>query len=75
MLMTEAQKLQADDIINVRIDVTKTRTANQVRSGEAKGAPVRTVITTTYDYTATALAIKYTNAVIMEVPQPPNRQE
>jgi hypothetical protein len=56
MLMMEAQKMGADDIINVRIDVNKVEefiTDN----------PFAVVTKTTYNYTATALAIKYTTAV------------
>ena len=50
MLMREAQKLGADDVINIRTDI------NRVVDFAADGRPVRT----TYNYTATALAIKYT---------------
>ena len=49
MLMLEAQKLGADDVINVRIDV------NHVENFFAIGE----LISTTYNYTASALAIKY----------------
>ena len=52
MLMLEAQKLDADDVINVRIDV------NPVEGFSATGE----LISTTYNYTASALAIKYTAA-------------
>jgi len=50
MLMLEAQKLGADDIINIRIDI------NEVKDFSADGKPFKT----TFNYTATALAIKYT---------------
>ena len=53
MLMLEAQKLGAHDVINIRIDVNQKEefTLNEKR------------IKTIYDYTATALAIKYTTAL------------
>jgi hypothetical protein len=44
--MKEAKKLDADDIINVRVDVK--RTINETN--------------TVFDYTGTALAIKYTTS-------------
>ena len=53
MLMLEAQKLGADDIINIRIDV------NEKVDFDSSGNPIRT----TLNYTANALAIKYTTAV------------
>jgi len=46
MLMNEAKKLNADDVINVRIDVKRVSNGNE----------------TVFVYTATALAIKYTTA-------------
>lgn len=54
-LMQEAAKLEADDIINVRIDVNFNyyRTAFDWVSGWTR----------TYTYTGTALAIKYTDKV------------
>ena len=54
-LFAEAAKLKADDIINVRIDV-KTEERTTVFDWLIGS-------TTTYTYTGTALAIKYTNAV------------
>ena len=53
MLLLEAQKIGAHDVINVRIDVNQKEefTSDAVR------------IRTTYDYTATTLAIKYTTAL------------
>jgi uncharacterized protein YbjQ (UPF0145 family) len=61
MLMKKAQKLGADDIINVRIDVrTNVRTEQQEKPNSVY---TRTVYTTIYNYTATALAISYTQAV------------
>ena len=52
-LMQEAAKLEADDIINVRIDMNSNYT---------KGAfDWLTGWTRTYSYTGTALAIKYTD--------------
>jgi hypothetical protein len=56
MFMVEAQKLGADDVINIRIDV------NQKIDFNLRGIPIRT----TFDYTATALAIKYTTALAGE---------
>ena len=50
-LMQEAAKLEADDIINVRIDMN----TNYKTGGFFRGW------TRTYNYTATALAIKYTD--------------
>jgi hypothetical protein len=53
MLMQEAQKAGADDVINIRIDI------DQKEEFAFEGTvPVRV----TYNYTASALAIKYTNA-------------
>jgi uncharacterized protein YbjQ (UPF0145 family) len=54
MLMLEARRLNADDVINVRIDI------NQVE--ETVGFNVIKTI----NYTATALAIRYTTAVVVE---------
>jgi len=53
MLMREAQRLNADDVINVRLDV------NEKVDFDLKGHPIRT----TYNYTASALAIKYAAAI------------
>jgi len=53
MLLREAQKLGADDVINIRIDV------NEILEFDLLGTP-RTI----YNYTATALAIKYTAAIV-----------
>ena len=52
MLMLEAKKIGADDVLNVRIDV------NQKENFSANGERIGT----TFNYTATALAIKYTAA-------------
>jgi hypothetical protein len=46
MLMKEAKKLDADDIINVRVDVKRTINVDHV----------------VFDYTGIALAIKYTTS-------------
>jgi len=51
MLMTEAKKLGASDVINIKIDVNKI---DDIENYVAR---------TTYNYTASALAIKYTNAI------------
>jgi len=56
MLMKEAQKLGADDVINIRIDV------NEQVEFNLNGLPFKTI----YNYTASALAIKYTGAVVTE---------
>jgi len=55
MLMREAQKLGADDVINVRIDVD----VKEFRTGYRLDY-------VTYEYTATALAIKYGEAKYSE---------
>jgi hypothetical protein len=59
MLLLEAQKLDADDVINIRIDV------NQVDEvvADSSSSTGASVTKTTYNYTATALAIKYTTVV------------
>ena len=58
-LMQEAAKLEADDIINIRVDTTADFTRK-------KG----TLWTRTYDYTGTALAIKYTGKLDTDVSDP-----
>ncbi|MCL2443724.1 MAG: hypothetical protein FWD13_09735 [Treponema sp.] len=76
MLMREAQKLNADDIINLKIDeihnIIITEEVKIVPTREFDGAGgyrtvdrerVVQVVTRTIDYKANALAIKYTNAV------------
>ena len=55
MLMLEAQKLGAEDVINIKIDVNPIREIFHENSFN--------VSRTIYNYTATALAIKYTNAL------------
>ena len=57
-LMQEAAKLEADDIINIRIDMN----TNYSKSSSAW----LTGWTKTYTYTATALAIKYTEKLQTE---------
>lgn len=56
MLMREADKLGADDIINIRIDVNQKEEIQKDSYSTEK-----TIIT--YTYTATGLAIKYTDAI------------
>lgn len=56
MLMLEAQKLNADDILNIRIDVNQIQEVLESSFGT-------TITRTTYNYTATALAIRYTTVV------------
>ena len=61
-LMQEAAKLEADDIINVRIDINSNYT---------KGFfDFITGWTRVYSYTGTALAIKYTNMLNTETGDP-----
>jgi hypothetical protein len=59
MLMIEAKKIGADDIINIKIDVNKIEE-------KIKGNNGNIVTKITYNYTASALAIKYTSAIIIE---------
>jgi len=59
MIMMEAKKLDANDVINVKIDV------NQVEE-IVKGKDGFEITKTTYNYTATGLAIKYTRAITSE---------
>jgi uncharacterized protein YbjQ (UPF0145 family) len=61
-LMQEAAKLESDDIINVRIDINTSysKTAFDWLTGWTR----------TYSYTGTALAIKYTEKVDIEVADP-----
>jgi uncharacterized protein YbjQ (UPF0145 family) len=56
MLMLEAQKLRADDIINLRVDVQQKEEFSDTGKLEK----------ITYNYTGTALAIKYTKGIIPE---------
>jgi hypothetical protein len=51
MLMLEAQRLNADDVINIRIDVNQVIETIVDNRGP--------ITKTTYNYTATALAIRY----------------
>jgi hypothetical protein len=57
MLMREAIKLGADDVINIKIDVNEIQEVVLSANGGSK------VMKTTYNYTANALAIKYTDAI------------
>jgi len=57
MLLLEAQKLGADDIINIRLDVNRVEEVFRENNG-------RRSTRTTYNYTASALAIKYTTAIL-----------
>lgn len=71
-LMEEAVKLGADDIINVRIDKTEFGTAEDSYkkdpvTGDEKFAK-RSYTSKTVIYKATAIAIKYTNAIIGNAP-------
>jgi uncharacterized protein YbjQ (UPF0145 family) len=57
MFMREAARLGADDVINIKIDV------KQVRVTEGTGYSRKTI--TTFMYTGTGLAIKYTDAIVI----------
>ncbi|MDR2924089.1 MAG: hypothetical protein LBU85_12220 [Treponema sp.] len=61
-LMQEAAKLEADDIINVRIDINSNYTQSAF--------DFITGWTRTFTYTGTALAIKYTNMLDTETGDP-----
>jgi len=61
-LMQEAAKLEADDIINVRIDINSNYTESVF--------DFFTGWTRTFSYTGTALAIKYTNMLNTETGDP-----
>jgi hypothetical protein len=56
MLMLEAQKLEADDVINIKIDVNQKEEIIKTNDNYY-------ITQTTYNYTASALAIKYTTAI------------
>jgi len=58
MLMLEAKKLDANDVINVKIDINQVEEIVSGKDGD--------ITKTTYNYTATALAIKYTKAITSE---------
>jgi len=57
MLMLEAKNMDANDVINIRIDI------NEVKEIVRSNYYDIDIKRTTYNYTATALAIKYTKAV------------
>jgi uncharacterized protein YbjQ (UPF0145 family) len=59
MLMKEAQKLNGDDVINIKIDVNQIEKRSTDKYGYSSTE-------TTYNYTASALVIKYTNPVSIE---------
>ena len=59
MIMLEAQKLGASDVINIKIDVNQVETIAR----DNTGTEIKKV---TLNYTASALAIKYTNAIAVE---------
>jgi len=58
MLMMEAKRLDANDVINVKIDVNQIEEIVKGKDGD--------ITKTTYNYTATGLAIKYTRAITSE---------
>ena len=65
MLLREAQKLGADDILNLRIDsnttYTQTTTSDSVSTSTSSDSKSSVVTTKTITYTGSALAIKYLN--------------
>ena len=63
MFMREALKLEADDVINIKIDVNRKIDRETIKSSTDPKAKPITKIITTYTYTGTGLAIKYTDAV------------
>lgn len=67
MLMKEADKLGADDVINVRIDVVESDKHNDVyNKNQVTGDETfvgRELTSREYVYKASALAIKYTKAI------------
>jgi hypothetical protein len=68
MFMREAARLGADDVINIKIDVRQERATVAVGEGESRK---KTTITT-FMYTGTGLAIKYTDAIVsndVSIPQ------
>jgi len=58
MFMREAARLQADDVINIKIDIN--------RKVEVQSVSGITRSITTYNYTGTGLAIRYTDAILIE---------
>ena len=78
MLMKEAYKLGADDIINLKIDEiqnititeemrivpTRVPTADGRTSMVVERETLVQIVTKTVDYRASAIAIKYTNAIV-----------
>ena len=58
MFMREAAKMEADDVVNIRIDISqkKEKVVSPLDGSES--------LLTTYSYTGTALAIKYKTAVL-----------
>lgn len=66
MLMKEAEKLGADDVINVRIDEVINDKAEDTYKTDINGDEAfesRKLISRNYVYQASALAIKYTKAI------------
>jgi uncharacterized protein YbjQ (UPF0145 family) len=67
MLMKEAAKLGADDVINVRIDVVESDKHNDIyNKNQMTGDEIfagRELTSREYIYKASALAIKYTKAI------------
>jgi uncharacterized protein YbjQ (UPF0145 family) len=62
MIMTEAKRLNADDIINIRVDTNHKEHFS--KDGELEKI--------TFNYTATGLAIKYTRGIIPAVTDQPS---
>jgi len=63
MFMREALKLEADDVINIKIDVNRKIDRQTITSSTNNRSQPVTKIITTYTYTGIGLAIKYTEAV------------
>jgi len=58
MFMREAVKLQAHDIINIKIDVNRETKTKKINGKD--------VVVNTYTYKGMGLAIRYTNAIVIE---------
>ena len=63
MLMREAARLNADDVINIRIDINQVEQRLRRPNGQE-------VLVTTFNYTASGLAIRYTTAQPSSMPAP-----
>ncbi|MCL2196226.1 MAG: hypothetical protein FWB77_01280 [Treponema sp.] len=59
MFMREAVKLQAHDVVNIKVDVN--------RKTETKKINGKDVVVNTYTYKGMGLAIRYTNAITVDI--------